>query len=191
MPIRLSEPPVEAVAALRAGLDAFIPTEHSQKQRKWALEDKTFSFPHRVWTAAPHEISRSTNFRSIDNASWRFLVKGRNGAPLAAEVIQISGGYRWASLNDGSFVASLPPLFEEARQNELLDGKDFEFSLLRVSALYVVAVWLRASAPADDKFIPVAPSPTWLLPGQLYSAEELSPLLYHSVLDLTRLTERL
>ena len=190
MAIRLSDPPAEAVAALQRGLAAFIPAGHTERPSRWVLVDTSFSLPHRVWTAAPHEIDKSRNLRSIGNSSWRFLVKNRNGSPLAAEVMQISGQYRWASLTDGPFVASLPALFEEVQRNER-DGQDFEFSLLRITALYVVTVWLRALDPGKDKFIPVAPSPPWLPPGEIYSAEQLSDRLYQPAIDLARLTERL
>jgi hypothetical protein len=190
MAIRLLEPPEEVIAALRSGLSAFILSKRIEGQNKrWVLLDTSFSLAHRVWTVAD-EIGRSTDFRSISSVSWRFLVKRRDGSPLAAEVVKISGKYHWASLNDGPFAAPLAQLFEKLQQDDSLAASDFEFSLLRVPVLHVVAIWLRASDPAKDRFIPVEPTPAWLSAGERYSGGQFGQLLNRSIRELARLADR-
>ena len=76
--------------------------------------------------------------------------------------------------NEGPLVAqTLEMLQNAARMKKVRDG-DFRPCLLRIPALYVVAVWLISEdGPEADVIIPMDPCHRALKPGRSYSREQL------------------
>ena len=48
----------------------------------------------------------------------------------------------------------------------------YEVRLLRFSAIYVAALWLKSVAGAADIIVPLAPAPSALQAGKRYTADE-------------------
>jgi hypothetical protein len=82
-------------------------------------------------------------------------------------------------LNFGRFVGETAEAFKRLSSIAELQKEDYEVRLLRFSAIYVMAIWLKASASADVIY-PLSPTPAAIEAQRPYSEdkffEAISPI---------------
>ena len=112
-------------------------------------------------------------------ALWRHLLPAIGGKLLAADtsVDQQTGEHHFAALTDGPFAAALRAELDRARHEPDVAVGDYELAVLQIPALHVAAVWLRGRDGQADIFIPIAPTPPTLNPGEHYGSDELRRIL--------------
>jgi len=68
---------------------------------------------------------------------------------------------------------------EAAEHLPEVEAGNYELAVLRVPALYVIALWLKGTGakPPDDIFIPLEPAPTGLTGGERVSARDFNAAL--------------
>jgi hypothetical protein len=193
MAIRIAKPPRNSRAALHQGLadvieaadwdnHAFMAVGHDQAPM--VADPDRDGFPHVVFTVALKDIAGSRGINRARHIGWRYLHgdAGHILAPVsrASEVMRggPGGGHTFHGTNEGPFVAqTLEMLQKAARIKKVRDG-DFRPCLLRIPALYVVAVWLISEdGPEADVIIPMDPCHRALKPGRAYSREQLHKCL--------------
>jgi hypothetical protein len=129
--------------------------------------------PHRVYDPALDALASGAALSRLEPGSWRCLIADRGGALAAAEV-DLDGAGRVEGvvhLNHGPFVAGTAEAVRAAEADPRVAAHGFELRLLRVAAIHLVALWLRAeTAPGDDLLVPVAPAPRWLTAGRVDAA---------------------
>jgi hypothetical protein len=129
---------------------------------------------HAVYDLGLDAVRPGASLDSARRSAIRYLVSDRSKPVAAAEVL-VDGNQRatlLANVNSGPFVASFAQALSDlAHRAEVVSGT-FEARLLRVSAIAVVAVWLKSEAGAADLVYPIAPAPRYLQIGRLYPVDE-------------------
>lgn len=131
------------------------------------------STPHPVYSLSLTDVVE--NHPPSDDAltGWRYLVDVGAGPVAAAEIATTAQSTepRFASLNQGPFVNATVEALPVAETG----GGQAEYSmrLLRIPALYVLAMWLHAEDEGEDAFVPLAPAPDPLESGHEYTWGEL------------------
>lgn len=151
MPIRLAPAPPDAASKVRnaaASLIAQPPSVHAlAKAAPVDLSDL-----HPVYAATAQDVLDGTVLAAAQLIGWRVIVS-KDGQPLAAVESD-------ASVNEGPFVAGTVEAVTAAEEKFAADARDYELRLLRIPAVYAIAIWLHANDA--DVLIPVAPAPASL-----------------------------
>lgn len=126
--------------------------------------------PHQTFHLDLEAVSQG--IAGSEPVGWRYFLAGTSTeATVAAEVLTRDQVIAFAGLNRGPFVVQMVDVMRKAN----VQG-DFEARLLRVPALYVVAVWLAGDGGADV-FLPLQPSNPVLQPGRVYRRQEFEAAL--------------
>lgn len=130
--------------------------------------------PHPVFDLHLDELVAGAGLERVHPAGWRYLIMEGGRAVAAAEVDTDTGGNATAVsvVNTGPFVAATREGIQQAEALPDVQQGAFDLTLLRVAALYVIALWLKNSQGGDDIIIPLPPAPPYLTPGQTYRPEE-------------------
>jgi hypothetical protein len=167
MPLRPLEPP-EAVRTAAAAQVHQLATPRGifPALRDVVRENLALVAPHRMYTLGADAIV-SDGLSAAVPAGWRFLVADGDRVVASAELAGDAG--EAPSLNGGPYVASTATAIDELERLPLLVQGDYEFRMLKVPALYVVAAWLVGD---NDALVPLAPAPSFLAAGRPYSEAE-------------------
>ncbi len=119
---------------------------------------------HPVFNVGLTDLVRGRPLADLPLTSWRFLVDGGTSTTTAAETIAATAtdDAQLASVNDGPFVAGTAEAFTAIAKDPLFARGDWELRLVRVPALYVLAVWAHDRLTGDDRLRPIAPVPGFL-----------------------------
>jgi hypothetical protein len=172
MPINASQLPPEAIEAVRRALSA---TERFPTRRGAAL---SLTSPHPVYTVGLDRLAAGD--RSLDAAEqvgWRALLEENQRVVAAVEVPNIEPGQAGALINRGAFAQSTVEALTAAEQHERVAAETLELRLLRVNALYVLALWLHPAEANTHLFVPLAPAPAPLEAGRTYDRGEFEAAL--------------
>ncbi len=182
MSIKPSQPPSEAVNSLQGGLGqmraapgaapagAFDAAFSSGHESHW--DD---GLPHQAFNLGLDAVQAGRGVDAAQAVGWRFLLGQPAEHPtVAAEVADAGGQHEFSGLNRGPFVGQTLSAMKQAEQVEEVKNGDYEPRLLRVPALYVVALWLKERTTGKDIVIPLDPAPPNLTPGRHYTADEFA-----------------
>jgi hypothetical protein len=174
MPIRTATPPESNVTELRAGVARA--SRHLSLWRHPTLPAGE-GVPHTAHNVRLDHTREGTGMRRATAVGWRYyLGHSEHAAPsAAAEVHGGPGEEMFAGINTGPFVRESITAIERAHSDQALPAT-YEPRLLRVPALYVVALWLHAVEHGDDVVIPL-PSSSTALQQRPYSVAELDAAL--------------
>lgn len=158
MPIVYAEPPEERrskigemLRLIRARDTPFGPPELGKVTR--------MDMPHTVHFMSVPEVLDRQRLAEMPIVAWRFLLFGDDDMPLAAA--QIPAGERRGEieLNVGPFVASTHEAVVSASSLEQVRQAHYQLRLLRVPALYVMALSLTTDREGDELIVPLHPIP--------------------------------
>jgi hypothetical protein len=131
--------------------------------------------PHRVFTATLNDVLVGRVLANAQETTWRYFLVHKGEEPFASAEV---AGNEIANVNEGPFVQGTAVAMIAAEQLDAPRHRDYELRLLRIPALYTVAVWLTAEG--DDLLIPADPAPEPLVANQPYTeasfVEALRPL---------------
>jgi hypothetical protein len=177
MTLRVPESPAKTVDAIQRHLsDLAGRAEFQHRALSGArLGDLALAAPHDVYTLGLDAIARGARLTDAEPVGRRFLVMDEDRAVAAAEVADEEGSGFQA--NEGRFVRATAEAIRRAEADpELADGR-YELRLLRIPALYLMALWLSDDDGRGDRVIPLEPAPQPLQAGESYVPEELLALL--------------
>ncbi|QFZ19876.1 hypothetical protein [Saccharothrix syringae] len=177
MPLHLPDPPAGVPDRVRAKLQAFADgAKFSTKALRGARKDRLdVSTPHQVFTMGIDDITSGAGLDGARPAGWRYLVEEGGQLIASAETTQAPDGTHEVSrFTEGPFVAETDRAVKAVRRLPQLEAAGFELRLLRIPALYVMALWLHA--PTTDLLVPLAPSPIGKEGRPLPAAEFLADL---------------
>jgi hypothetical protein len=170
--LRPAEPSPEIVESIRSHLSELAARPQFQERGLAQAEPSRLELavPHDVYTLGLDELSAGASLEDAQAVGQRFLVVDGDRAVSSAEVTPGGGGFQ---ANEGPFVAATLAAIEEAeRDPELSDGR-YELRVLRIPALYLMALWLKDDDGDGDLVIPLAPAPEPLEPERRYRPDEL------------------
>ncbi len=127
------------------------------------------STPHPVYNLGLRDVVDDHPPSEDSDTGWRYLVDVGAGPVAAAEIATTAESTepRFASLNQGPFVVATVEALPLAEAGG--GPGQYSMRLLRIPALYVLALWLHAEDQGEDVFIPLSPAPDSLDPGNEYT----------------------
>lgn len=149
--------------------------------------------PHPVFVLGVDAVAGDAGLRGAEPAGWWALAAGRAGHyALASQEHSPGGAHSFTGAHRGHFIDALCRLLAEPALQAQCGDRNYTPAVLRVHALSVFALWLRAPDEAGDeagRLIAVPPAPGALQPWPMvYTAAS-----FHQALraDATRmLTQR-
>ena len=173
MPIRFAPEPQNGSALVRAGLERLTGRDNHLKLTREGLAGVAADSPHAVYDLRADEIAAGGGLDKAHASGVRYLVRAGGTATAAAEVQTDANGAAslLANINSGPYVQATAEAFEALRAHEALAKATYEVRLLRFSAIYLVALWLKPER-GPDLVYPLAPAPPELQAGRTYNAEE-------------------
>jgi hypothetical protein len=187
MPLRAAQPPAaaEVIAATNVARLAGSPHAELGGLESATAADVSLAMPHPIYTLGLNDL---LNRRPIDDlgehdiTGWRYLVQDheRTVAGVELAVDPETSDVRFAQLQSGPVAESTEATIRGAQERDDVRQQSFEVRLLRVPALYVMALWLndRDAQQNRDLIIPLDPAPSWLEANRAYSADEFMDTLY-------------
>jgi len=179
MAIRYATPPGDTELLATTGLNEVTRTARLKTAGAAAL---TTSAPEQVTLRAPHEVhhvgldalAAHRPLAESPTVGWRYLVETQAGTVASSEVSADASGQptTFAQVNEGPFVQSTARALRELAGMPVVESGNYEVHMLKIPALYVVALWLKHLDGNDDLFVPLEPAPDFLEAGRLYREDE-------------------
>lgn len=173
MRLRVAESSPETIEAVRLQLSE-LAGRAGFRNRALAQADPLaigLAAAHDVYNLGLDQIVAGAGIDDAERVGRRFLVLDGD-APVASAEVSGADGAGFAS-NEGPFVAATAAAIAHAENDpELADGA-YELRVLRIPALYVMALWLRDDDGRGDVVIPMGPAPAPLEALRAYAPDEL------------------
>jgi hypothetical protein len=177
MSITLRKAPHQGTARLTAHLTELLRQKQfpSGMPVEMRLEKLSHSEPHPVFYAPLDALADGKLLDAATQASWRYLLVQGDAAIAEAE---LSAGRRGAKgagtkpleflgLTQGPFTAATIEALGTAEQLPQVAAADYELRLLKVPAVYLVALWLHGAK--DDILVPMGDPPGGLKRNRAYT----------------------
>jgi hypothetical protein len=149
-----------------------------------------FALPHPVYTMTLTDL---LNHRSIGDiktdrlTGWRYLVQDHDRTIASVEVAvnPQTEQMRFSQIQSAPVAQATEASIRTAQEFKVVRKEPFEVRLLRVPALYTVALWLRdrGEGEQNDLLVPVAPAPPGLEANRAYRARMFFKVLYERALE--------
>lgn len=173
MPLQFAPESKSSTAVVRAGLARLVQRENALGLASEALGTLEVVTPHSIYDLRADEIANGGGLETAHASGTRYLVTA-GGGPLAAAEVQAdtSGQPLLTNLNYGPYVAATASAFASLNALAAVGQASYEARLLRFSAIYLVAIWLKAQGKGNDLIYVVAPAPSALQAEKPYSVED-------------------
>src|SRR5215471_8534737 len=147
MPLHLPDPPKGVADNVRSTARQFAGSDHhSLKALRAAKPDHVdVATPHQVFTMGVDDLTSGAGLDRARPVGWRHLVE-EDGKPIASSettLAQDGTTHVPSHLNEGPFVSATAEAVTAAEALPQVAGADFDLRLLRVPALYFMALWLH------------------------------------------------
>lgn len=131
--------------------------------------DVALALPHDVYSLGLDDLVRGATLDDARLVGRRFLVMAGENAVASAEIARDDG----FTATEGPFVAGTARAVAVAEQDPATAEGNYEVRVLRVPALYFMALWLSGDSGEPDLVIPMDPAPEPFSPGERVSPDEL------------------
>jgi hypothetical protein len=184
MPMRFPRAPEEAERIARAGVHdvtraAPLPAADAAVPATAGPDQVSLTMPHVVHGIGLDALAARQPLTDAAPVAWRFLVATAAG-PVASTEVALDAAARptaFTQFNEGPFVQATITAVEAARRWPEVDRGRYQVRVLRIPALYLVALWLKGLGGSEDLFIPLEPAPDFATAGRPYRAAELGDAL--------------
>ena len=179
MPIEYPKPPAEADKVATAGvLDVHRAATPGRKAARSLREigegGRRLTAPHAVHNVRLSDLEKPSRLADAPMTAWRYLIEEAGATVASAEVAVDGKGAvgEFDHVNEGPFVkATADAQRAAAKLPQVRDG-NVEARVVRIPALYVMALWLKDLDGDDDVVIPMAPAPPFLEANRPYTERE-------------------
>jgi hypothetical protein len=174
MPIRFSTAPDEAERLARAAVHEVADTA-PWRAAATGPDTVALTTPHVVHGIGLDALAARQPLTGAAPVAWQFLVETPTGPVASTEVALDATGEPTAftQLNEGPFVQATTAALDTARRVPEVVRGDYELRVLRIPALYLVALWLKDRGGTEDLFLPLDPAPEFIEAGRPYRGDEL------------------
>jgi hypothetical protein len=162
MPIKPVSPPADITGTAASSLRSLANAAGSALVGDVSVEELELVAPHRVYTL-PFSAISGDQLTAATFAAWRFLIVAGDRVLGSAEVPAGGGA---ASVNTGPFARATAEAIDRIEDLPEVRAEAPELRILKISALYLVAVWLVGD---PQLIIPLAPAPRFVIAGELYT----------------------
>lgn len=159
MPLNLPGPPSGVPDQVMSKLHTFADGgKFTTPALRGAQKDQlALSTPHQVFTMGRDDVTSGGGLDRARPVGWRFLIHEGGRVIASAETTPLPDGTHEVSETvEGPFDAATDNAVTAVRNLPQLQGDNFELRLLRIPAVYIMALWLHS--PSTDLLVPLAPS---------------------------------
>ncbi|HEX8738107.1 MAG TPA: hypothetical protein VF721_22425 [Pyrinomonadaceae bacterium] len=174
MSLKSGNPPEKALQVVAEAMQNLTETSHealgSTMSRAFNAGGVDVAAPLEVYTLTLEEVIEK-DLRKAEAAGWRYTLLNADEPVVAAEV-NSSGGEdaQFSHFNTGPFVEETARAILQAESLDEVAENDYEARILKIPALYVMALWLHGER--DDILIPMPPTNEKLEAQKTYSPKE-------------------
>jgi hypothetical protein len=196
MPIMFPKAPRAAAAKLVGHLTE-LARERKMPHRmpEMRLESLAHSEAHPVYFVPLDALAEGKLLQAAKQTSWRYLLVQDNAPIAEAELAAASRGKKGAKSRSLDFVSLTHEPFAGATVDALgaaerlpqVAREDYELRLLKIPAVYFVALWLHGSK--DDILMPMGDPPGGLKANEPYTEAQVIKALRGSVEQARRFDE--
>jgi hypothetical protein len=182
MSINMPTPPKESVQALVSTLQK-LPSGPGGGRAALSLEDdrsleSSISYPHKVYNLGLKDIAGGKGIEAAHFVSWRYLIsQGARGTAAAEVNCDEKQKNQFSQLNQGAFAGGTLEEIRRVVDDPEFEKGSYELRVLRVPALYVIALWLADQQNHNDALIPIPPTNEALKPSQVYTPKQFIAVL--------------
>ncbi|HZS09088.1 MAG TPA: hypothetical protein VFD58_29915 [Blastocatellia bacterium] len=175
MPIKHQQPPEKSLEALREATKK-MPKVYAEVAGmiRDILAQPDQHWPHPVYVAGLRDMASANGLRKAQMIGWRYLARVGSDRNYAIEVQHDDDGtdHRLAELDKGPYIDGMYRVLGDKNLARKVGATALRPAVLRINALKVFAVWLRADDPEKELIIPIPPAPPPLKPWQAYTVKE-------------------
>jgi hypothetical protein len=135
-------------------------------------ESLALAAPHDVYSLGLEDLAQRASLDAATLVARRFLVIDGE-APIASAELAVHEYGLGFQANEGPYVESTAAAIAQAESDPELARGDYEVRVLRIPALYFIALWLKNEQSERDVLIPLDPAPSPLEAGSKLTAAEL------------------
>lgn len=135
-------------------------------------EKLAVAVPHDVYTLGLEELSEGKGLEAAESVGRRVLIMDDDRPIAAAELPDAKGGGGFAA-TEGPFTETTALAVQEVERWPVVKKGEYDLRVLRLPALYLMALWLKDRDGDADLLVPLDPAPTGIEAGKGYSAGEL------------------
>ncbi|HSD02067.1 MAG TPA: hypothetical protein VLB81_06865 [Gaiellales bacterium] len=179
MPIEYGKPPADAEKAAAAGVVEVHRAEAPGRARARTLRDvgkggRRLAAPLAVHNLRLSDLEKPGRLADAPMTAWRYLVEEAGATVASAEVsVDANGAVRgFDHLNEGPFVKATAAAQKAAAKLPQVRDGNVEARVIRIPALYVMALWLKNLDGDEDVVVPMAPAPAYLEANRPYTEQE-------------------
>jgi hypothetical protein len=175
MSLKSANPPASALPVIMEAAHALSGLPQGTKSAAETFTDNLESIeaaaPLAVYTLGLPNVIDS-NLNESRATGWRYLLLQEDTPVAMAEVDtgNDSQNVSFSHFNSGPFVEETAKTIVQAENLEVVADEDYEARILRIPALYVMALWLHGEK--DDILIPMSPTNENLEAEKVYSPED-------------------
>ncbi len=184
MPIECYNPPAASLQALREAVQTVPKTfGHVATMMREVLGDLAHHWPHPVYRIGLKEAASANGLRKAEMIGWRYLTHSESDRDYAIEVQMEDEGddegmkHCFAELDKGPYIDGIYRVLKDESLLKKIGTTVFKLAVLRLNALGVFAVWLQTAEPGKAVYIPLPPTPRYLVPWQQYTTNQFQDAL--------------
>jgi hypothetical protein len=184
MTLRMPEPTEASVETVRSHLSELAGRTAFRRRALTRANPAGLALaaPHDVYSLGLSDLAEGVSLAAATVDGRRFIVMDGDKPIASAEVADQGRGSGFQA-TEGPYVESTAAALERAEEDPDLDDDDYEIRLLRIPALYVMALWLKNEQGGTDVLIPLDPTPSPLEAGRKYAPAELLSALAEPARD--------
>jgi len=168
MALTPAKPPAEGPNIIRKALASLSDSPHLMAAAIGGAAPLDLAAPHPVYFVGLKAVADGQVLSQAELKGWRYVLLQGDTPTAAAEldVGRAGGKAAFSQLNRGPFVASTVEGVRFAEKLDAVRRHNYELRLLRIPALYIIALWLHGQ---KDLIIPLPPTHPKLKPYTTYS----------------------
>ena len=180
MPIITRSAPRRGAAVLAANVTELMRAKHTPHGMKAAArpEELHHSDPHPVYVATLDDLAAGKLLKAAKQTGWRYLLAQNDEIVAEAELTAARRGAKgargakhedlaFAGLTHGPFTSATVDGLHAAERLPQVEKADYELRLLKVPAVYLVALWLHGAN--EDILVPLGQPPAGLKKNKPYT----------------------
>ena len=179
MPIQPYVPPAASLRTLREAAKLTPKAyQHNAAMIQDVLADVPGHWPHPVYDIGLNDLVRENGLHQAEIMSWRYLACSGNDRNYAIEVqIDDDKNHTFSELDKGPHIDGMYRIVNDESIIKKAGVTVLKPAVLRINAMGIFAVWLRATDPQKEILIPLPPTRNYLVAWQEYSIKQFQDAL--------------
>jgi hypothetical protein len=181
MPVTFAAPPPQVAELTQRQLQDMAQHKHFTIAPLAAAEPSKIELAsgHAVYNIGLRDLLTDKPITAAPFTAWRFIVNAGTPDSAAAETLQDpeQGIPTFASVNSGPFVTGTIAALKTLATDPAFTKGDWEGRMIRIPALYIMAIWAHEKKTGADLIRPTAPVPPYLDAAKTYTWPEFKAAL--------------